>query len=169
MLDQTRDKIDGKRVRRIVCRSDSMVWFEDDAGKQWRHFPALDKSFPLIDITSPWPRSYWKDQINWDREQALLHRPWPPILPGYGRRIFAGEFQRCRLCAAGTWIKYGETLICLRCAKEAAMISPAPPFYVAWVDKSAGRLSSVIAAEKVVYFSRFESLPPFLDSSAGRQ
>jgi hypothetical protein len=30
-------------------------------------------------------------------------------------------------------------------------------------------LKDVIAAEKVVRFPRFKSLPPFLDSSAGRQ
>jgi hypothetical protein len=42
--------------------------------------------------------------------------PWPDSLPGLGRRTVAA-FDVCADCGAGTWARYGDTTLCLACAR----------------------------------------------------
>jgi TubC N-terminal docking domain len=43
-------------------------------------------------------------------------QPWPDALPGIGpRRI--GAFSPCVLCGVGSWARYGNIVLCLRCAQ----------------------------------------------------
>jgi hypothetical protein len=42
--------------------------------------------------------------------------PWPDSLPGLGRRTVAA-FDVCADCGAGTWARYGDTALCLACAR----------------------------------------------------
>lgn len=45
--------------------------------------------------------------------------PWPDSLPGLGRRT-VGSFARCLECRAEwSWVRYGDRVLCLTCAKRA--------------------------------------------------
>jgi hypothetical protein len=42
--------------------------------------------------------------------------PWPDRIEGLGpRRVEA--LDRCSMCGAGSWVCYGQTMLCLSCAK----------------------------------------------------
>jgi hypothetical protein len=43
--------------------------------------------------------------------------PWPDVLPGLGRRTI-DPFSPCAGCGTGTWARYGDTALCLTCAKR---------------------------------------------------
>jgi hypothetical protein len=43
--------------------------------------------------------------------------PWPDHVEGLGhRRVDA--FDRCARCSAGSWVRYGTTVLCVTCAKR---------------------------------------------------
>jgi hypothetical protein len=49
--------------------------------------------------------------------------PWPDEIPGLGpRRVDA--FDHCVLCGAGSWVRYGVTVLCLTCARRRARSMP---------------------------------------------
>jgi pyochelin synthetase len=53
--------------------------------------------------------------------------PWPDAVPGYGARL-VGPFDLCR-CGTGSWVRYGDTPLCLACAcggAPGARAAPAP-------------------------------------------
>lgn len=41
--------------------------------------------------------------------------PWPDTLPGLGS-CTVGPFDLCADCSAGSWVRYGKHVLCLRCA-----------------------------------------------------
>lgn len=54
-------------------------------------------------------------------------RAWPPFVTSLGARRSAQPFARCGSCppkrhlsSAGTWVRYGDTPLCFRCARELA-------------------------------------------------
>jgi hypothetical protein len=42
--------------------------------------------------------------------------PWPDQVEGLGR-LHVDGFDRCAKCGAGSWVKYGTTVLCVGCAK----------------------------------------------------
>jgi len=44
--------------------------------------------------------------------------PWPDTLPSGNRRI--GPFGACVRCGAGSWARYGDTILCAPCANAAS-------------------------------------------------
>jgi hypothetical protein len=43
--------------------------------------------------------------------------PWPDEVKGLGRRR-VDAFDRCARCSAGSWVRYGTTVLCVTCAKR---------------------------------------------------
>jgi hypothetical protein len=46
--------------------------------------------------------------------------PWPDALAGLGHRT-VGPFDHCERCGAGSWVRFGETVLCLGCASAQVM------------------------------------------------
>jgi hypothetical protein len=44
--------------------------------------------------------------------------PWPDEVEGLGR-LHIGPFDRCAKCGAGSWVRYGATVLCIGCARPA--------------------------------------------------
>ena len=44
--------------------------------------------------------------------------PWPDQVTGLGPR-HVGPFDPCAHCGLGSWVRYGDTVMCLTCAKNA--------------------------------------------------
>jgi hypothetical protein len=49
--------------------------------------------------------------------------PFPDALPSLGPRQ-VGPFEPCEACGQGTWVRYGEAVLCLRCSQRAAGYAP---------------------------------------------
>jgi hypothetical protein len=45
--------------------------------------------------------------------------PWPDSLPGRGARR-AGPYSPCQICGHGSWMQFGEDVLCLQCARSTA-------------------------------------------------
>jgi hypothetical protein len=133
--------IDRKPVKKIVLRSERMVWFVDTEGNQWRYFASLEQSFPVKIIQRGPPLvDYWQDPINRNLKNCVAHWPWPWVLPESGEKS-VGDFQPCGMCGSGTWVRYGKTAICLWCAKAVASFIPRPSAgYIAWCHSVGDRL-----------------------------
>jgi hypothetical protein len=43
--------------------------------------------------------------------------PWPDFVDGLGRRT-VGPYSPCSSCGRGSWVRFGETVLCLQCAQE---------------------------------------------------
>jgi hypothetical protein len=43
--------------------------------------------------------------------------PWPDELPALGCHS-VGPFDLCAECSAWSWVRYGSTVLCLRCARR---------------------------------------------------
>ncbi len=41
--------------------------------------------------------------------------PWPDEMPGLGPR-HVGSFDLCVKCGTGSWVRYGQVVLCLSCA-----------------------------------------------------
>lgn len=49
--------------------------------------------------------------------EAPYGYPWPDAIPGLGDR-HVRPFDRCTGCHAGTWTVYGDTYLCVACARD---------------------------------------------------
>jgi hypothetical protein len=45
--------------------------------------------------------------------------PWPDVLPGLGAR-HVGPFDPCADCVSWSWVRYGDLVLCLDCARRRA-------------------------------------------------
>lgn len=50
------------------------------------------------------------------RPGAYSH-PWPERVPGLGAR-HVGAFEPCEDDGDGSWVRYGQVVLCLRCARR---------------------------------------------------
>jgi hypothetical protein len=47
--------------------------------------------------------------------QPTYAHPWPDALPGLGARR-TGPFTSCSGCGVGSWVRYGDRVLCCPCA-----------------------------------------------------
>lgn len=52
------------------------------------------------------------------RGERSYAAPWPDSVPGLGART-VGPFESCQGCGRGSWIRYGDLVLCLACADRA--------------------------------------------------
>jgi hypothetical protein len=48
---------------------------------------------------------------------ARYFHPWPDTLLGLGRRT-VGPFEACAECSSWSWVRYGDVVLCLKCARQ---------------------------------------------------